>query len=157
MGLFDGLIAKVEGAVTSAEQRAAGLVTEAESAVGVPPSWLSIFKPGPAATPSAPATMTTTPFYGPMLPGQPRPAPRPMAVYNPAPGPQPFNMVADMLSSAKADVSKGVSGVESLLADIPGMGSVVQYPQEPRRLDESKRRGLRPLLGRPRLGVRPLQ
>jgi hypothetical protein len=123
MGLFDGLIAKVENEVTSVESRAAGLVTSAASAVGVPPSFLSFLTPTPpGATPSA--GMTTTPFVGPLLPGQARPAPRPMAVYTPpAADPAPFNMVADMLSH----FTPSVSGVESTLAKIPGVGSLESF------------------------------
>lgn len=51
MGLFDGLIAKVEGAVTSAESRAAGLVTSAEQMVGM--ATPAILKPALAPALSA--------------------------------------------------------------------------------------------------------
>lgn len=106
MGLFDGLLARVENAVTSAEQRAAGLVTSAETAVGVPSSWLSKLSPAPPA-----ATPFTTPFVGPLQPGRKRPAdfvvlPKPQAV--PVSN-STFNMVADAM------------------ANIPGIGAAERF------------------------------
>jgi hypothetical protein len=128
MGLFDGLIAKVEGAVTSAESRAAGLVTEAASAVGVPPTWLAALTPTPPAP--TPSTPYTTPWVGPLLPGQSRPSPMIIVpqIATPAASPAPsstFNMVEDMMAKIP-----GVSAVESyfgLTPSTPAPGAPPDY------------------------------
>lgn len=136
MGLFDGLLATAENAVSSVESRAAGLVTDAEQAVGYTPgpapktptapaaasptsfnplAWAESFISPPApATPSAPYTV---PFVGPLQPGQARPAG--FTVTPAPPAAPPFNMVQDMLSHVP-----GATSVENTLASIPGMATL---------------------------------
>lgn len=87
MSLFDGLLAKVEGAVSSAESRAAGLVTSAEEYVGILPR-------KPAASP------VLYDFVGPIQPGKTRPAPKPLPTAPAGPPQTTFNMVEDAATRA---------------------------------------------------------
>lgn len=97
--IFDGLISKVEGAVTSAEARLAGLDNSASSKVA----------------------SLTTPWIGPLQPGIARPAPRSLVsllTASPA-GPKAaslipgFNMVEDMLGGASKDVTSGLDSLSN--------------------------------------------
>lgn len=60
MGIFDGLLAKMEGAVTSAEQRVAGLVHTADVAESKVTPWIGPLQPGVSRPAAVSLTLAST-------------------------------------------------------------------------------------------------